>query len=245
MKLKHLSDLHLEIQGNEFAQRFISSLDPTGIDVLILGGDVISVKDDWAFERLNQFCNKFKQVLFVAGNHESYGSKISTTRRLLWGFQKETKNFHYLHNESVTIDGQRFLGGTMWFKYFPGIELLYKGLNDFRLIADVRSKYDLEYRAFKKLLKKDLKSSDVVISHHCPTNQCLHPDYAGDPYNHFFIAPEMEEFIVNRQPKAWLFGHTHSKWDIKIGNTRVISNPMGYSPEEVRGGFDPKMEIEL
>jgi hypothetical protein len=38
-----------------------------------------------------------------------------------------------------------------------------------------------------------------------------------------------DQFIIdNPQIKAWIFGHTHAKHDITIGETRVLSNPRGY-----------------
>jgi hypothetical protein len=45
------------------------------------------------------------------------------------------------------------------------------------------------------------------------------------------------------QIKYWIHGHTHTHFDYKIGECRVICNPRGYPNENT--GFDPNFEMEI
>jgi hypothetical protein len=65
-----------------------------------------------------------------------------------------------------------------------------------------------------------------------------------DPYTKFRDGPLMPAFnsldmipvIEKHQPVLWVYGHTHECDDQTIGNTRIISNQLGYP--DGRGGFE-------
>jgi metallophosphoesterase superfamily enzyme len=74
MRVNLISDLHLE---------FSTDFTLPGGEVLILAGDLCEAKNlkhakyqDWVFENLT----KYRDVLYVLGNHESYGMRIDRTR---------------------------------------------------------------------------------------------------------------------------------------------------------------------
>ena len=70
----------------------------------------------------------------------------------------------------------------------------------------------------------------MVITHHGPHPLSVHPRYAGDPVNAAFVS-DLSELL----PKAdlWLHGHVHDSFDYKVGNCRVVANPLGY-PSNLR-----------
>ncbi len=43
-----------------------------------------------------------------------------------------------------------------------------------------------------------------------------------------FNSLDMSEVIKKYQPRLWVYGHTHECDDQLIGNTRIISNQLGY-----------------
>jgi Icc-related predicted phosphoesterase len=49
---------------------------------------------------------------------------------------------------------------------------------------------------------------------------------------------QMVEIIETHQPALWVYGHTHECDDQTIGQTRIISNQLGY-PGNL-GGFECK-----
>ncbi|MDE2599066.1 MAG: metallophosphoesterase [Rhodocyclaceae bacterium] len=105
MKIHYLSDIHLEY-GKWQKNIDVNAIDA---DVSILAGDIgVGLQGlQWAlsFER---------PVIYVMGNHEYYGPRPMTE---LWRKARakvQGTHVHLLENESVVIDGVRFLGCTLW-----------------------------------------------------------------------------------------------------------------------------------
>ena len=42
------------------------------------------------------------------------------------------------------------------------------------------------------------------------------------------FATELSDFIADSRIDAWIFGHSHANIDATIGNSRIVSNQMGY-----------------
>lgn len=53
---------------------------------------------------------------------------------------------------------------------------------------------------------------------------------------------DLSDVIERHQPKLWIHGHTHTRFDYDVGATRVVCNPRGYHHEQ---DYDPEMVIEL
>jgi Icc-related predicted phosphoesterase len=75
----------------------------------------------------------------------------------------------------------------------------------------------------------------VVISHNAPV---INPNskYKGGPLTPAFNSLDMVEIIETHQPTLWVYGHTHECDDQTIGQTRIISNQLGYPGNF--GGFE-------
>jgi hypothetical protein len=85
-------------------------------DVIVLAGDIHPGVEGIIWGR-KTFSGK--PIVYVAGNHEYYGGHWDRMLVQLRATAAE-QNVHFLENESVTIDGIRFLGATLWtdFEYF-------------------------------------------------------------------------------------------------------------------------------
>ena len=72
MRVQLLSDLHLEFH-RDGGKAFLKSLDPSGVDVLVLAGDV-DVAAGGLLQSLTSICRLYRDssVVYVAGNHEFY-----------------------------------------------------------------------------------------------------------------------------------------------------------------------------
>ena len=74
MKLQIMSDLHLEMHADGGAE-LIRDLDPTGVDVLVLAGDITMARH---YENLESpfkaLAQKYRHILYIPGNHEYYKS---------------------------------------------------------------------------------------------------------------------------------------------------------------------------
>ena len=74
----------------------------------------------------------------------------------------------------------------------------------------------------------------VVVGHHPPSRQSLHPQYSNSRsgLNHAYYS-SLDEFILDRpQIQLWTCGHTHVPHRYYIGDTLVACNPRGYHGHE-------------
>ncbi len=251
MKLQILSDLHILNYRREVWEARLPTFQ-TDADVLVMAGDIVSVSPrhyPWSKARLQEFTARYPQVVYVPGNHEFYGTAIEKGMDHLDALEKEIPNLHFLRQgHAVTIDGQRFIGGTLWQpKPIEGFDEPADDINDHRCISDFHIEAEAQYRELKGYLEKELVAADVVVTHHAPSTRSLADQFRGDPCNRWFITPEMEPLMTERQPKLWVHGHVHTPFDYMAGETRVVCNPAGYPGEGNDSGraFDPKLVIEI
>ena len=237
MRTRILSDLHLEFMTAEARKAFIESV-PVDCDVLVLAGDV----DGGAslLGTLETFAARFRHVVYVLGNHEFYGTSVTARLDALRSW-KRPENFHWLENSSVVIDGQRFIGCSLWFPHTPDADT--GALNDFLQIRDFVPWVYERNRESVAFLEASVRFNDVVVTHHLPSNLCVHRKYRGDPLNAFFVC-DVEHVMRAKMPAVWIHGHTHETVDCVVEQTRIVCNPYGYAGHEINGLFDPTKTIE-
>lgn len=235
-----LSDIHLEFYDANMLSRFFSKIDPTGVDVLVLAGDICGANQLDTLLPLFSHLYEDSEVVYVTGNHEYYGAKPELVHEVLGTLERDFPNFTWLHNRATTIRGLRFVGGTLWFPK-PDAETLVQGqtgINDYRLIHDFEPWVYRENFICEAVLKHNLATADVVVTHHIPMGRCLSPRF-GTSHNHFFCR-DLTPLVEEHQPPLWLFGHTHDRMWARVGRTLVASNPLGYPHEpnlDVRGKY--------
>ena len=242
MKVQLFSDVHFEFHADR-GRAFVDALDPTDVDVLVVAGDLAS--SECLVRGLDLLCKRYPQVVFVTGNHSFYGSSPSAVRQLWLDAGRKHKNLHWLDDDAVTIDGVRFVGGTLWFAESEDSKRLQRHMNDFRAIGGGFDRWvyrkNLETR---KYFADSLREGDVLVCHHLPSFKSVAPQYVGDPLNVFFVC-DIEPLIAERKPQLVLHGHTHGSCDYKIGETRVVCNPYGYQGYEINKSFVEKLVIDV
>ncbi|MSQ83593.1 MAG: hypothetical protein EXR77_12010 [Myxococcales bacterium] len=241
MRLRIFSDLHFEFHADNGAQ-FVRSLHADPNEVLILAGDI--AVGDGVSAAVALFCAKWRQVLFVAGNHEYYHHRPADLDAILTTCSRNHPNFHWLDNTTVTIDGQRFVGGSLWFDEDAGCNPARRYLNDFSTIEDFEPWVYRQHAKTVALLRRELQPTDVVITHHLPAQCCVHPKWQTSVLNPFFVH-DLEQLIRQRQPKLWVHGHTHERVDERIEATRIVANPFGYKGLEEQVAFDHNFVVEV
>ena len=123
MHVNVISDLHLEF----------GDLELPGGDVLILSGDIAESRTlrKYKYDPLNlmteegnpkrldraarffqEECAKYRQVIYVMGNHEHYHGKYTKTWHEL--IAEMPDNVEVLEDQHIEIDGVLFLGATLW-----------------------------------------------------------------------------------------------------------------------------------
>lgn len=206
MKFAIASDLHLDVS----AYMPLEFETAEQLDFVIIAGDLSPNKmiRDWFLETVQKTMNC--PVIFIPGNHDYYANQGPEHATIL-----------------TEINGVKIAAATLWTKLGPLDWLRYKsGLNDCRYIKDWD---EAAYTAAHEYQKHFLLNSraDIIVSHHAPSWQSIHPDYKDDPLNAAF-ASDLDEEIRRLQPRFWFHGHVHNNFDYKIGQTRVICHPRGY-----------------
>lgn len=224
--MRIFSDLHLEFDNWRPAPPRSSN------DILILAGDIAELGSCELAPFLTDMTNQHEYVLYVAGNHEFYDQTYPTS----WeGFAH--LGVTTLHNQRVEINGQGFLGSTLWSKPTSPLDVMTVelGMNDFRYIRTPSGRFSVhrmieEHNAAVDFLRTNIRPGDIVITHHAPTFASISSEFHGSSINSGF-ATDLSDLIFDTQPALWIHGHTHSPSDYYVGNTRVIANPKGYGHE--------------
>ena len=166
-----------------------------------------------------------------------------------------------LNNETVVINGVRFLGSTLWtdFRFYGESEAWHsrqrakRYITDFEIIKYRGATFTPEdsvvlHEASKAWLDGELETSfdgpTVVVTHHLPSELSVAKQYAGDPFNPAF-ASRLEHLIEKHSAELWIHGHTHVPCDYELFGTRVICNPRGYPSEPSGRGFSPALVVEV
>jgi predicted phosphodiesterase len=250
------SDLHLERQILP-----IGWLEEVP-DILILAGDIVRIDESYKF--LTYLADKYKdmKILYVTGNHEYYDiENMLEAERILKASLKSHERIHFLQNDTIEINGIRFLGTTGWSrmlsldidKQLEAKYLVGYSINDFRLIGyedriftvdDCIELGEQQYEWLKAELSKDTGCiHTVVITHFSPSLKLRNTQFPIDEMSAYFHA-SFDDLIEQYQPDIWMFGHTHANFDVQIVKTRVISNQKGYGRECINS-YQPDWVISL
>lgn len=260
MKIAVCSDVHLE-----FGELDLHNED--GADVLILSGDILiakhlKIEDDNEYKNLISYrdsyrsfmkdCSeRFKNVIYVAGNHEFYGGGFYNTLDILRSECAKYSNVHFLENASLEIDDVTFIGCSLWTdmnKEDPLTMLeVPEMMNDYSSIrndligngAMITSRDVVErHKGSLAFIKEALgllpaNKKVVVVTHHAPSKKSTHPRYVTSTIVNGAYSSELSEFILdNDKICLWTHGHTHAPFSYEIGKTRVVCNPRGYMYHE-------------
>ncbi len=262
MKVKVISDLHLEILSEESIRYTASRISKVPADVLVIAGDLCPIKTKRWRPFLTALQMYFRHIIWVPGNHEYYGTSFQAGPR--WHLNRLDRfsqdqpigaaDIHYLDNGRITIDNVNFVGSTLWTDFEKCNPLV---MNDFyrikyngRLMI-TNDQYALHSKAkgyITNALKGGSKRGNInfVVTHHGPTLMSVHADYKSSQWavtNGAYVS-DLSNLILDHDIAYWVHGHTHRNFDYMVGDTRVIVNPHGYQTENFRE-FDPNLILEI
>jgi predicted phosphohydrolase len=234
-KFQYISDIHLE------RRRRIPKIIQTS-NVLFLPGDIGNPFKELYSDFMKQCSYKYEQTFVVSGNHEYWNKNgIHATDHEIEKIIEPLENVHYLNNKVFEFDDYNIIGCTLWSKLINRPEKMYGDISRVR-VGDNRIGFDglnelhdndLNWltKTLDKLKKNKKKS--IVLTHHLPSYQLIHPRFLIDKYNgkHEKYASELEH-LINDPVTHWLCGHSHSTMTLQINGVYVGVNTYGYP----RGG---------
>lgn len=250
MRLQIASDLHLEFPENRFFMK-LNPLEVAG-EILLLAGDIVPIRSmDKHQDFFNFLSDHYKRTYWVPGNHEYYDFDMANRSGT---FQESIRsNVTLLNNCTVELEKIRLHFTSLWSNISKshawGIE---RSLMDFhsikfegqRLSVEQYNMMHAESLVFlKTALHRDRDSDrednkNVIITHHVPTFQNYPPKYIGSPLNEAF-ATNLDYFIESCGADYWVYGHHHAATDdFLIGNTKLVTNQLGYVHHKEHGAFN-------
>jgi predicted phosphohydrolase len=243
MTIQYASDLHLEFPSNKAFLKD-NPLEAKG-DILLLAGDIVPFYQiDKHKDFFKYVSDHFKTTYWIPGNHEYYHFDIAKKSGVLNEAIK--KNVHLVNNITLAIEDIQFVFSTMWSKIDVNNNwLIENSMNDFKVIKNGAYRlsikdYNQLHRDSMQFLKetfKTLSDKSVVMTHHVPTFMHYPEQYKTSILNSAF-AVELFETIEKSTIKYWIYGHHHQNTkDFKIGNTKMLTNQLGYVDHVENTGF--------
>jgi predicted phosphodiesterase len=251
MKVAIASDWH-----REFYQSFEITLDGD-TDMMIVAGDVHPDSDKVA----ELLFDLRIPVVFVAGNHDYYGSIFEETLAKMRKRFANT-NVEFLEKDSFEFGNFRFFGATLWSEYLTenqkrmladkpdrlaemrkiNMNYALHSMNDFNLIRTSTTGYLVNpefflnefyatQTALNEFLAVETNKKNIIVTHNAPTYATTNPIYQNSKLNPAFHN-DMDDVIKNNKIELWVHGHTHFDADMYLHGTRIVSNQFGYPREK-------------
>jgi predicted phosphohydrolase len=250
MKIRYLSDLHLEFIKPHKINKFIKNI-PPGIDeICILAGDIGNPYQPNYDIFMNFINENFKKAFVIAGNHEYYNKTktISETNDFLNEYFTKFTNIRFLNNNYEHYDNYCFIGTTLWSHITnPAYEI-----ND---VYNIPNFDYIQYNQLNKIavdfLEDALQKNEncVVITHHVPSISLIDIKYKTHemtPYNQWFYC-DMDTLIESNKNKikCWFYGHTHTPANSIMTTNQIpfLCNPIGYPNENKRINFNTTIAL--
>ena len=235
MKFHLLSDIHLENVNINYVKHLLMPT-VTG-DVCFLAGDICSTNQIEKYELFIKYLQEqFNEIVFVAGNHEFYGSSYNKTIDELVDLASRTKT-HFLDIETnqhtIELYGKTIHGSTLWTDFNAGKNAkdVENGINDYLAIKDIST---LKIREVHERSRNAINwDADIVMTHHMPILR-EHSRFPLSPITYAFCCTDLEDSIINSDIKYWLYGHTHDNRFFDLNGTHVLSNHVGYDFYEIQ-----------
>jgi len=273
MNVQLISDCHIDV----------SDLTLPGGDVLIIAGDLCEAKNirrdqyrpggvvmmpgersdrrpDRFYRFLQEECSaKYRQTIYVAGNHEFYGNFWHRTHDQIRANLPDRVTF--LENETLDIDGVVFVGATLWtdMNGVDPVTLMHcrEVMNDYRSIKrrlpgsdramplrpeNTVHAHDASVKFITETVESDPSRTYVLVTHHAPTKLSIKPCYADDHLTNGAYSTDLSAlFLDHPQIRVAVHGHTHDRFKYQMGDAWVLCNPRGYvGYETIAYDFRPR-----
>lgn len=246
-KILPISDMHSEFITWRWAKYGAEA------DLVIAAGDIGTKATGPSYLR-SVFGDR--EVVYVAGNHEYYGSSIQSMDEML---REECRKYgiHFLQCDAVEIEGIKIVGCTLWsdFELFGpdnvnrAIKEAERYMDDYRSIYhEDKKKGALGPAQTIEIHRNHLawlrcQQADIVVTHHCPSYEGVLDCYKNSLLSAAFVS-DLDHVVLKSEAKYWICGHSHVAKRFWLSGTEVIMNCMGY-PEEQVEGFDPGLILEI
>jgi Icc-related predicted phosphoesterase len=195
MKIWHISDTHCLLDKIQV---------PADIDMVIHTGDATNVRDPFKNEpEMWRFIERYAALdipvkIFIAGNHDG-----SLQKGLVTKADFDSRDIHYLYNDSVTIEGLKIWGSP----FSPTF-------GDWS--------FGMARHKIGSLWDTIPEDTDIVLTHGPPVG-VLDITNRRDNLQEQCGCRSLMKRIREIQPKAVMFGHIHNTKDVCNAGTKQLA----------------------
>jgi len=262
MKIRIASDIHTEFMARDLHKidritntLILPCMEDDKQTVLILAGDIGSAyKPDILVKFLEVVCSRFLSVHYISGNHEFYGGCLGITESMIADKTKHLSNLVFGNGKYSPTGLPDIHQYTLWTDFCNGdnysMQMASYTMNDYRVCF---GEYEgvkmtpvetlIRHKQYIQQLEAHLKEGDIVVTHHLPSYKSIDARFKSSNVNSAY-ASDLDALILEKKPKLWIHGHTHASNDYMLGNTRVISNPRGYTID-LNPDYNSKLLVEI
>ena len=253
MIIQFASDLHLELSENSHYLKH-HPLEVTG-DILLLAGDSVylGVEPLMKHPFWQWAADNFEQVIAVPGNHEYYAYYDIAAKSDQFKIEL-FPNVKIYSNIVEHIGDVDVVASTLW-AHIDSQNAYYteRFVSDFHRImynghlltaADFNKEHEKCLQFIKQSVAASNAKTKIVLTHHVPTGLCTAFEFSGSPINGAFTV-ELGDYIADSGIDYWIYGHSHRNIDAQIGDTRILSNQLGYVSQGEHLGFSHRRIIEV
>lgn len=246
-----LSDLHIDINKdwkNAFRSEHVKVVLGGGKPLpvtLVVAGDVCPLRNTALYTSCLKYLKYlYSEVVVVMGNHEYYHAGLDATSRRFQLACQETQ-VHGLEKSSAMIGGVRYVGTTLWTYPTDDTQMYCAGrLNDQKycpnLTLDKIRSLHMENTAW--LATQPLEEA-VVISHHVPCKELIHPMYHAPSYSKVSSYFVSDQGPLLERSRMWICGHSHKPMRAIVKGCACICHPLGYRDSEEAAQFPLHIQL--
>lgn len=240
MRIFAISDLHTDYSENRRWVKGLSLSDYTH-DILIVAGDVSHVLS-LLVETFAELKSRFREVLFVPGNHDLWVMRDDTVDdsfRKMVAIERLAKE-HGVLTKPLILDTVSLIPLLGWYDYsFAELSgVLSSQWMDFSMCRWPDGVDDSKITRFlisrnEKYLSIEGKTV-VSFSHFLPRIDVM-PDYIPEPRRIVYPVlgtPLLEEQIRSLGSHIHVYGHSHVNRQVRLNGTVYINNAFGYPREK-------------
>lgn len=231
-----LSDLHLEFY-KKLPINICNDHFPKAPNLFLVGDIGHPLNTIW-LEFIEWCDSKYERIFYVQGNHEPYENDIDVITQYIREKLDQKPKFTFLERGVVGyLDNYKVIGCTLWSEQTYDI---YQKMNDSQYIYKNGTYLSLNdlldmHRKDKEWLESKVDSNTIIVTHHLPSFDLIHPKYKTPFYTDYSSAYASNCNSIILKAKLWIYGHTHIGSDVMFEDkVRCISNPYAYPNESHR-----------
>ena len=111
-------------------------------------------------------------------------------------------------------------------------------------VSDYNELHAAAFGFIQKSVQESQAGKKIVVTHHVPSYAAITDYFRDSPLASGFTT-ELGNWIANANIDYWIYGHSHRSIETSIGQTKLLSNQLGYLTVGEGEGYLPNKAITV